>query len=239
LRQAYRDPAMARQRVEALETAAGGPEGFRRAFSQTGAATLGELRGKAGWLASAGSKAAREMAERSAAALPGGLVQLREAEARAGAGYVQAVEAQRVRDAVAVPGLSPAAWMAVRRVEAAIAQAEGGKDAGIWKRLIARQDGQVGRAWAREVLAQPEVAAELRAFQEAATRRLGEDGVRAAAGEVGRGQGATAPQEGLAGVARVLAMLGDGHGAHAGLQQREQQAEQQRLGLRLGPRLGR
>ena len=84
LRQAYRDPDLARQRLAVLEKAAGSPDGVKRAFGQGRADKLGELRGKAGWLASAASKTEREVAERSAQAIPGGLARLREAEARAG-----------------------------------------------------------------------------------------------------------------------------------------------------------
>ena len=242
LRQAYRDPNAAWQKLAALETAEGGPKGAERALRHGGAALLGELRGKSGWLASAASKADRAVAERSAQAIPAGLVRLREAETQAGQGYVAAVEAQRARDAVEVPGLSPAAWTAVQRIERAVEQAGGSdKDADIWQRLIARQDDKVGQAWAREVLARPEVAAELRAFQEAATRRLGEDGVRdtMSSASASRVQDGSKQREGLVTVGRVLAATGDGQSAHAGMQHRAQEAERQRLGLRLGPRLGR
>ena len=121
IRQAYRDPDEAWRRLHALEAAEGGPRSAERALSRHDgrAELLGELRGKAGWLASAASKAERDTAVRCAGSVGGGLVRLREAEERAGQGYAAGVEAQRVRDAVEVPGLSPAAWAAVRAVEQA------------------------------------------------------------------------------------------------------------------------
>ncbi|MGO8610147.1 hypothetical protein ACC848_45175, partial [Rhizobium johnstonii] len=53
-------------------------------------------------------------------------MRLRESEERAGAAHVRAVEWQKRRDAVEIPGLSPAVWAAVRALEAA--EREGAKD---------------------------------------------------------------------------------------------------------------
>ena len=206
---------------------------------------LGELRGKAGWLASAASKAERDAAVLCAGSVGGGLVRLREAEERAGQGYVRDVEAQRARDAVEVPGLSPAAWAAVRAVEQAAAAAEREAKAKpgyspVWGPLTARQGAGVAEAWAREALARPRVDAELRALAEAATRRLGEDGVR----ELVRGargvQDGPGQREGLAGIGRVLAASGEGQRAFAAQQERAREAEREQLGPRQGrgPRMG-
>lgn len=186
-----------------------------------GPALLGELRGKSGWLASKASKAERAAAVRSAGAVGGSLVRLRAAEERAGQGYVAQVEAQRARDAIEVPGLSRAAWAAVRAVEQAgtpeqrqaAARGHGEEDAA---QAQARRPA-VAAAWARDVLAKPGVEAELRAVMEAATRRLGEGrvgelvrGARGAHEEPGPGQ-----REGLAGIGRAVAAMGEGQRAHS------------------------
>jgi len=245
VQRAYRDPAAAWARLEALEQAEGGPRSAERALRRHdgGPELLGELRGKAGWFASAASKAEREAAVRCAGSVGGGLVRLREAEERAGQGYVRDVEAQRARDLVEVPGLSPAAWAAVRAVEQAadVSEREAKARPGyspVWDARIARQGAGVAEAWAREALARPGVDAELRAFAEAAGRRLGDDGVR----ELVRGargvQDGPGQREGLAGIGRALAASGEGQRAHATMQDRVREAERERLGQRQGPRMG-
>ena len=241
MRQAYRDPNAAWERLAALEAAEGGPKGTERTLAHGGAELLGELWGKTGWFTSAASKAERIAAVRCGGAVGGGLVRLREAEERAGQGYARGVDAQRARDAVEVPGLSPAAWAAVRAVEQAGDAAERGAKAKpgyspVWGPLTARQSPVVAEAWAREVESKPAVAAELRAVTEAAGQRLGEDGVR----DLVRSRGARAAQggpearEGLAGVGRALAASGEGQRAHAAQQERTREAERERLGLRQG-----
>ncbi len=251
LRQAYRDPDEAWRRLHALEAAEGGPLGAKRALSRHdgGPELLGELRGKAGWLASAASKAERDTAVRSAGSVGGGLVRLREAEERAGQGYVRDVEVQRARDAVAVPGLSPAAWAAVRAVEQAAdkaereAKAESGYNP-VWGSLTARQGAGVAEAWTREVEGKPGVAAELRAVAEAAEKRLGGDGVRELVRGARGAQDGPGQQEGLAGIGRVLSAAQDGRLAQAAAErmgEHQREAERERLGLRQGrgPSLGR
>jgi len=243
MRQAYRDPNAAWERLAALEAAEGGPKGTERALRRHdgGAELLGELRGKTGWFASAASKAERDAAVRCGGAVGGGLVRLREVEERAERSYVADVETQRARDAVEVPGLSPAAWAAVRAVEQAgdAAEREAKAKPGyspVWGTLTARQSPAVAEAWAQEAEGKPAVAAELRAVTEAAGQRLGEDGVR----DLVRSRGARAAQggpearEGLAGVGRALAASGEGQRAHAAQQERTREAERERMGLRQG-----
>jgi Ti-type conjugative transfer relaxase TraA len=247
VRQAYRDPDAAVQRLEALEAAEGGPKGAERALHRHdgGPELLGELRGKVGWFVSAASKAEREVAVRCAGSVGGGLVRLREAEERAGQGYVRDVDAQRARDAVEVPGLSPAAWAAMRVVEQAgdVAEREAKAKPGyspVWGSLTARQGVGVAEAWAREVEGRPAVAAELRTVAEAAGRCLGEDGVRELVRGVRGVQDGPGQREGLAGIGRVLAASGEGQRAFAAQQDRAREAERERLGLRQGrgPRMG-
>jgi len=241
VRQAYRDPDEAWRRLHALEQAEGGPLGAERALRRHdgGAELLGELRGKVGWFASAASKAERDTAVRCAGSVGGGLVRLREAEERAGQGYVRDVEAQRARDTVEVPGLSPAAWAAVRAVEQAgdAAEREAKAKPGyspVWGSLTARQSPGVAEAWAQEVESKPAVAAELRAVTEAAGQRLGEDGVRDLVRGARGVQGGPEAREGLAGIGRALAVSGEGQRAHAAAQERAREAERERLGLRQG-----
>jgi len=241
VRQAYRDPDEAWRRLHALEQAEGGPLGAERALRRHdgGAELLGELRGKVGWFALAASKAERDTAVRCAGSVGGGLVRLREAEERAGQGYVRDVEAQRARDTVEVPGLSPAAWAAVRAVEQAgdAAEREAKAKPGyspVWGSLTARQSPGVAEAWAQEVESKPAVAAELRAVTEAAGQRLGEDGVRDLVRGARGVQGGPEAREGLAGIGRALAVSGEGQRAHAAAQERAREAERERLGLRQG-----
>jgi len=239
VRQAYRDPNAAWERLAALEAAEGGPKGTERTLAHGGAELLGELWGKTGWFASSASKAERDAAVRCGGAVGGGLVRLREAEERAGQGYARDVDAQRARDAVEVPGLSPAAWAAVRAVEQAgdAAEREAKAKPGyspVWGPLTARQSPSVAEAWAREVEGKPAVAAELRTVTEAARHRLGEDGVRDLVRGARAAQGGPEPREGLAGIGRALAAAGEGQRAHAAQQDRAREAERERLGLRQG-----
>ena len=241
VRQAYRDPNTAWERLATLEAAEGGPKGAERALGRHdgGPELLGELRGKTGWFTSAVSRAERDTAERCARAVGGGLVGLREAEERAWQGYVRGVEAQRARDAVEVPGLSPAAWAAVRAVEKAgdVAEREAKAKPGyspVWGPLTARQDATVAEAWAHRVLAKPGVEEELRAFAEAAGKRLGEDGARELVRGARSAQDGPRQREGMAGIGRALAASGEGQRAHATVQERAREAERERLGLRQG-----
>ena len=239
MRHAYCDPGEAQTRLAALEQAEGGAPGAKRTLEQGGPALLGELEGKSGWFASASSKAERAAAVRCAGSIGGGLVRLREAEEGAGRRYTAAVEAQRLQDAVAVPGLSAAAQAAVRAVEQAgdAAEREAKARPGyspVWGWLADRQGAGVAEAWAREVVARPEVAAELRSFAAAAAQRLGEDAVRELVRGARSAQDKPGQPEGLAAIGRALAAAGEGRRAHETTQERARQAERERLGLRQG-----
>ncbi|WP_376100709.1 hypothetical protein ACE7GA_27165 (plasmid) [Roseomonas sp. CCTCC AB2023176] len=154
------------------------------------------------------------------------------------------VEGQRQRDAVEVPGLSRAAWSAVRAVEAAREGGVGPGPAGeeSWQRFV-REQAAVADTWAREVAAKPAVKAELRAFAAAAEKRLGYDmEVALKRAETGRGAPeGERPREGVAGVARALSAERAGRGAHEDRQraaERRLEAQQERLGLRQGRGMG-
>ena len=217
IEQAYRDPAEAWQRLEALRQAEGWLSGAERALRHDGFGRLGALRGKEGWFASAASKAEREAAVWGAASVSDGLARLGEAERQAERSYVTEVEVQRARDAVEVPGLSQAARAVVRAVEAAMppVQRQTAADT-FWSELAGRGSGPVAEAWSREALSRPAVVAELRAFAAVAERRLGKDGAHAAMQQGGRGAADGSGQwEGVAGIGRVLAALDEGQRAQA------------------------
>ena len=231
----YRDPAEAQRRLHTLERAEGGPQGAERALRHSGPELLGELRGKVGWFASATAKAERDAAVRCAGSIGPGLVRLREAEERAGAAYTRSVEAQRMRDAVEIPGLSAEAWAAVRAVEAAAREGTKGRPtvtrgAEYWARQTG-MDEQVGTAWAREIGLRPAVAAELAAVAAAAERRFGGDDLARLR------RGGRELQPGEESLARVVGVESRGRSAFVERERaakRQREAEQQRLGLRRG-----
>lgn len=246
LSDAYRDPAEAGRRLHAVIAREGGD--LRRAaavLDQEGPEILGALRGREGWFATAGAKEERWYAVRGAKGLAAGLRGEADDRERAVCEHVRAVEAQRGRDAVAVPGLSRAAWGAVQAVEAARERGAAGVKPGeeSWRRG-AREREAAADAWEREVASRQEVAAELRAFREAVRERFGYDAhgdarlqqleARPGAPEAER------PREGVAGVARALAAERLGRGAHEEreqAQERAREAERDRLSPRQGRRM--
>lgn len=238
MRQTYRDPNAAWRELEARRHAEGGPLGLERALRHGGPELLGELRGKTGWLASAAVKAERATAQRCGDALPGGLKWVREAEEAARRSYVAGVEAQRARDQVEVPGLSPAAWAALRAVEEAGERVERGlKPGSAWNGLAMRTSPEVAEAWEREVVGRPEVAAELQAVAEAAKQRLAGDDIRAMlrAAAAPQGAGQRDGMSEMAAIGRVLAVSSDGQIA-LGAQERARESQRQSLSPRQGQR---
>ncbi len=236
MRQAYRDPNAAWRELEARRHAEGGPLGLERALGHGGPELLGELRGKAGWLASSAAKAERATAQRCGDALPEALKRVREAEEAARRFYVAGVEAQRARDQVEVPGLSPAAWAALRAVEQAGEKVERGlKPGSVWDSLTVRMGPEVAEAWGREVVGRPRGCGGAGGGggggQGAAWGGRGAGDARAARAPQGAGQ-----REGVAGLAaigRVVAASSDGRLA---LESEERARESQRQSL--SPRQG-
>ena len=89
------------------------------------------------------------------------------------------MRAQRARDAVEVPGLSPAAWRALEGVARARGAAERRKRPGEdWHTAEARRDALVTAAWQRG--RRGRVGEEIDRFLSRALDRLGEEGMRAA-----------------------------------------------------------
>jgi hypothetical protein len=89
------------------------------------------------------------------------------------------VEQQRARDAVEVPGLSPAALATLKAVRMAGLTAEIPREGEGYDARQRRREELVSAAW-REGRADPRVANELDAFMTAASQRLGEEGEWAA-----------------------------------------------------------
>lgn len=257
LAEAYRDPGAAGQRLEALLREEGGDrrEAARRLKAEPEA--LGPLRGREGLFAGAAPKQERAVARSAVNSVRFTLRDEAEARQKAGARYVAAVEGQRGRDAVEVPGLSGRAWAAleaverVRDAERARGEAEkpvrASRDVELyWASLGApkpEQSAVMAEAWRREVVGRPEIHAELRAVMAAAEKRLGWEVARQA--EKDRdAQPAAAPhraREGLGAIGRVGTVVRDGEGAVSALehaQERQRQAERQRLGVQRGQGMG-
>ena len=241
LYEAYREPDEAGRRLHDLIQREGGDLTRTAAvLGQEGPEALGALHGREGWFAGQAAKNERVRAVSAVQAIGWGLKREASDRERVTREHVGVVGGQRKRNAVEVPGLSRAAWSAVQAVEAA---REGGVGPGppgeeSWQRF-ARERGAVADAWEREVVAKSAVAAELRAFAEAAEKRLGYDAEKVLRwAEADRGAPEEKrPREGLAAVARALAAERAGRGTHEDQQQaaeRQREAEQKRLGLRQG-----
>jgi len=241
LREAYREPEEASRRLQDLIAREGGD--LKRAaavLAREGPEALGALRGREGWFATQATKDERVRAVSAARGIAWGLEGEAKDRERVTREHLGVVEGQRKRDAVEVPGLSAAAWSAVRVVETAREKGAHPGKAGeeSWQRH-ARQQVAVADAWAREVVAKPKVAAELRAFAAAAEKRLGHK-VREVLREAGAGKGTPGeerPREALAGLARALTAEREGRGAHEDqvrAQERAREAEQERQGMRRG-----
>ncbi|MCG7360601.1 Ti-type conjugative transfer relaxase TraA [Roseomonas sp. ACRSG] len=246
LRVAYRDPGQAEAQLDALLWENRDDRSQVAHQLRERPELLGRLRGSEGLFSGRGAQLERASAISAARSVAQGLEREEAARQRAGEAYVVAVEAQRARDAVEVPGLSQRAWRAVEALEQARTTSrspEAGKaPQAYWQALAGRPDPALAEAWQRVVRGQPEVAAELRAVATAAEQRLGpqqgvEQSLTAKAAEA-----AVPSREGLAGVGRAVAAMRDGQRAvetQERVQARSQAAEQQRLGVRRGPGLGR
>ncbi|WP_424140481.1 hypothetical protein [Roseomonas chloroacetimidivorans] len=246
-------PGAAEEKLAALLQEEGGNlRTALRRLQEAGPEALGALRGRDGLFAGSAAKGERVAALEAARAVPGSLARETGARRRAGAAHVAAVEAQRGRDAIEVPGLSPAAWAAVQAVERARAedrrQRDGAGQSGVrdyWAGVSGAGAGNaaVAEAWRREMLAQPEVARELRAVVEAAERRLGFKGVQEAVRSADAVQAADGlnGRESLAGVGRVMSVLRDGPLAmdvQERTQARQQETEKQHLGIKRRQSMG-
>jgi hypothetical protein len=186
---------------------------------------LGTLRGREGWLAGRAAQDDRTRARSAAAAIGGSLE--REAAARDAAvrHHTGEVEQQRARDAVEVPGLSPAALATLKAVQMAGLTAEIPREGERYDARQRRKEELVSAAW-REGRANPRVANELDGFMAAASQRLGEEGMRNASRAVSSGRSMTVPcvgrehQPGLDELARSFVQGRDGMALSAAWDQR-------------------
>jgi Ti-type conjugative transfer relaxase TraA len=244
LRAAYRDPAQAEAQLDALlwENRDDRSQVATRLRAQPD--ILGRLRGSEGLFSGRGAQWERTSALSAARSIATGLEREAVARQRAGTAYASAVEAQRARDAIAVPGLSQRAWRAVEALEQARAahapDRAGATAQAYWQAMGGQQNPALAAAWQREVQSRPEVAAELRAVAEAAERRLGPKGT----GQIttaGLAEAAARPREGLAGISRAMEAMRDGQRAVQAqdrAQARQQESQRQRLGVRRGLGMG-
>ncbi|MGE8131716.1 AAA family ATPase [Methylobacterium sp. NPDC080182] len=154
---AYRDPAAALRRLDALLARDGSTSAARRLAAEPEA--IGRLRGRTGLFAGAGARAERQTARAAAAVLGANLTRMAEADARAQVGYRAAVEAQMRADATAIPVLSGEAVTALT--------AFGG-----------RAEGRVGVNISTDAVVPEGLAREVRAFRAAVEARFGAAGAR-------------------------------------------------------------
>jgi Ti-type conjugative transfer relaxase TraA len=154
---AYRDPAAAGARLEALVARDGSTSAAQRLSADPG--QLGELQGKAGLFVSASGRGAREQAERVAEAVGPAVARRGQAESFAAKAFSDAFDARRIAEATGVPALSDMARAAIGVVAGA------GDDAG----RVA--------AW-RALQADKPIAGEVSGFMAAVEKRFGSDGLR-------------------------------------------------------------
>jgi hypothetical protein len=103
----YRDPEAAADALDALIEKSGNDlRVVAQALRQDGPEVLGELRGREGWLASPAAKTERTYARNAARTIPASLDHQASARDATVRNHTTAVDQQRTRDAVEVPGLS-------------------------------------------------------------------------------------------------------------------------------------
>jgi hypothetical protein len=160
----YRNPGAAQRQLARLVARDGHTSAAQRIAADP--ARLGELRGRTGLFAGAGTRAERLTAERVVPALVANVQRIGEAEAAAILAYRRSVEAQHAADRTAIPHVSVRAERVIR----AQAMAGAADHESIGGRRVFRTAKQAEDA---------DVAAELRAFTAAVRQRFGEDALRA------------------------------------------------------------
>jgi Ti-type conjugative transfer relaxase TraA len=226
LRGAYRDPDQAGDALDKLIERSGRDlRAAARTLREEGPEVLGTLRGREGLFAGRVAQDDRARARSAAAAISGSLD--REAAARDAAvrHHTGEVEQQRARDAVEVPGLSPAALDTLKAVQMAGLTAEIPREGERYDARQRRKEELVSAAW-REGRADPRVANELDGFMAAASQRLGEEGMRNASRAASSGRRMELPgvgrehQAGLDELARSFVQGRDGMALSASWDQR-------------------
>ena len=149
---------------------------------------LGALRGREGWLAGEAAKTQRAQAQQAARSMLAGLDRQAAARDAAVGKHTAAVEQQRTRDAVEVPGLSRAGLAVFEDVRVALDATDRQGDGERYDAQQRRREERVAGVWTAG-RADPKVAGELDRFMAATERRLGAEGMRdawRAAGHAGR-----------------------------------------------------
>jgi hypothetical protein len=146
--------------------------------------------------------------------------------------YTSEVEQQRARDAVEVPGLSPAALATLKAVQMAGLTADIPREGERYDARQRRKEELVSAAW-REGRADPRVANELDGFMAAASERLHEEGMRNASRAASSGRSMTVPgvgrehQAGLDELARSFVQGRDGMAHNAAWDHRVEREAQE------------
>jgi Ti-type conjugative transfer relaxase TraA len=189
MRATYRDPEAAADARDALIQKSGNDlRVAAQTLRQDGPEVLGALRGREGWLAGEAAKTERTYARSAARTIPASLDQEAAVRDVAVRNHTTAVDQQRTRDAVEVPGLSRASLAVLDNVQVALGATEQQRDGERYDAKERRQEEMVAGAWTAG-RADPRVAGELDRFMAAAGQRLGEEGMRdasRAAGQAGR-----------------------------------------------------
>jgi hypothetical protein len=219
-----------------------------RTLRRDGPDSLGELRGREGWLAREAAKTERTYARSAAGTIPARLDQEATARDAAASRHTTEVEQQRTRDVVAVPGLSGASLAALENVRTALDATDRQNDGERYDAQQRRREEAVAGAWTAG-RADPRVAGELDRFMAAVGQRLGEEGMRDASRAAGQAGRMTMPgvgpeqQAGLDVLARSFKLGREGveqsaawgtrldREGQATERERTRQEERQRLGL--------
>jgi hypothetical protein len=249
MRVTYRDPEAAADALDALiQTSGNDLRAAARTLRQEGPEMLGDLRGREGWLAGEAVKTERAQAKQASRSMLAGLDRQAAARDVAVGNHTAAVEQQRTRDAVEVPGLSRAGLTVLEDVRFALDATDRQGDGERYDAQQRRQEESVAGAWIAG-RADPKVAGELDRFMAAVGQRLGADGMRDASRAAGHEGRMTVPgagleqQAGLDVLARSFRLGREGteqsaawgnrlgREAQAAERERTRQEERQRLGL--------
>jgi Ti-type conjugative transfer relaxase TraA len=175
---AYRDPATAQRRFDALIQRSEHIDAVVAALKERGPELLGKLCGSEGLFASPDAAVKRYLARESAERMIGELVALDHAAARISGAYVETEKRRRRAEAVDVPGLSVSAMRAAASLEKAGA-IPGWQSQPPWEPFRPRADdiaraAAVAPVWAA-VTKDPGLHDELRRFMEATRLRFADN----------------------------------------------------------------
>lgn len=179
LEKAYRDPAAAWARLEALLQTHGGEEAVAAILKQQGPELLGRLRGSLGLFASGRARDERLLAELPAKVIADELLRPRAQHRRIRESYRARLEAERQRETVEVPGLTEGALAAIGHLEKAGAEVvhprlQRGVPVDQLTPGEIAEAARVAAVWSA-MEADPALREELAVFRKAAEARLGDE----------------------------------------------------------------